>query len=391
MAIKDKAALKAESATIFASAKPGGILAVDHRTYNTDDIDSQLNLAETTEQTMSGDLNLGANNINNVGVIGITTINATNANFTNLSTTNITSNVNFNTNDITNLNALTVVNLTATNVLSDLDFQTTNSIIDANAIGCVGLTATNINCTDLKATMLGAALDANNQNITGGNLFSSTTGTFTTLNATNLGSSINAATFNITGASLLETITLEAQQLGEDLDAMDYSITNVNNDVDELELVLTAKSTASSQSPSGTNNPMQIEFGAAQTGGDVEIDVNGTITFKVAGESYLIKNVYMHTRSNDNNASILIFWHEDGAGVESPESVVNAIDDANTRNIINYDVVISPALNEEIKFYAMRDSTGNNSGDLEEFEPNSAAANDAPCAVTRVYRVKSLQ
>lgn len=64
MTIKDKATLKAQSAATFPSAT-GNILASDHRVYNVDDIDSAMNLAETTTQTVSGDIDMSGNSILN--------------------------------------------------------------------------------------------------------------------------------------------------------------------------------------------------------------------------------------------------------------------------------------------------------------------------------------
>lgn len=51
------------------------------------------------------------------------------------------------------------------------------------------------------------------------------------------------------------------------------------------EVVLTANSAAASQTPSGTDTPLQLEMGAAQgtTDDDVMIDANGVITFNTAG------------------------------------------------------------------------------------------------------------
>lgn len=67
MTIKNKTTLKNDSATLFASGKPGGILASQQRTYNIDDIDSQMNLAETTTQQMSGAIDMNGNNLENPG------------------------------------------------------------------------------------------------------------------------------------------------------------------------------------------------------------------------------------------------------------------------------------------------------------------------------------
>jgi hypothetical protein len=57
MAVQDKAGLKAQSDSTFTDNVAGDITPVNHRAFNTDDIDSALNIGELSQQTVLGAVN----------------------------------------------------------------------------------------------------------------------------------------------------------------------------------------------------------------------------------------------------------------------------------------------------------------------------------------------
>ena len=149
-------------------------------------------------------------------------------------------------------------------------------------------------------------------------------------------------------------------------------------------LLLNAASTATSQQPSATDTALQIEFGAAQTTDNIDIAVNGAITFKTAGK-YIVSTFFQYGRSGSSGVSILYNRYLIN-GTQQGNSLGAKIDNADTLVPWSSSIQMTVNENDVLTIEMIRDSAGNNSGGLFAAAPTAAGWNQAPCAVIQIYK-----
>jgi hypothetical protein len=161
----------------------------------------------------------------------------------------------------------------------------------------------------------------------------------------------------------------------------------------DAELVLAATSVSVSQEPTGTDSPMQINYGpAVGTGSDpVELAADGTITFHDA-DSYAVALYYQFGRMGASGTSELIFRSMIDIGglgsyVQAGDSVSTTLSNANDRQVIQLFLPLAiPVADTKLKQELIRDSNGNDSGGLFNYNPTLAGVLDAPSASLFIFR-----
>ena len=166
-----------------------------------------------------------------------------------------------------------------------------------------------------------------------------------------------------------------------ELTALDTRVTAIES---SHSVLLTATSTATSQQPSTTDTALQIEFGAAQVTTDIDIDVNGAITFKTAGK-YILSPFFQYGRSGSTGTSVL-FNRYLVNGVQAGSSLGAKIDNANILVPWSSSIQFTANANDVLTIEIIRDSTGNDSGGLFSSTPTAAGWNIAPCASIQIYK-----
>jgi len=158
-----------------------------------------------------------------------------------------------------------------------------------------------------------------------------------------------------------------------------------------IERVLEAISLATSQDPTGLGiaNAINVEFGAAQfTGSDpVMIDVNGRITFNVAG-LYRVKSVFQFGRTGASGTSEVLFRLLVG-GVQLGRSVGVKLGNSDDLRYIDIDNWFNVPAGTTMDTQIMRDLSGNNSGGIVQTTPTDEGSGTwgvVPCTIIRVER-----
>ena len=159
------------------------------------------------------------------------------------------------------------------------------------------------------------------------------------------------------------------------------------------ELMLNATSVSASQSPSGVDVPMTIEYGAAQNGASdpVEIDVNGNITFNETG-SYGIAIALQFGRTGASGTSEVVFRSmvDIGGGgtfFQAGDSIATFIGNSNDLQLIQVFLPVTiPVAGTILRQEIIRDSNGHNSGGLFQYMPTLAGVLAAPSASIIIFR-----
>lgn len=152
--------------------------------------------------------------------------------------------------------------------------------------------------------------------------------------------------------------------------------------------ILYGASISSNQSPSATNTPLQIEFGATQTFTDVTLSSTGTLTFNTSGY-YLVSLVIQQSRSTTTGSAILfnrVLYN--GAQILSSGSCSL---DANIQTI-PYSISIPILANaaDTMQLWIVRDSAGANDGGLYRTVPTISGWSASPSASILVAKFQGL-
>ena len=150
------------------------------------------------------------------------------------------------------------------------------------------------------------------------------------------------------------------------------------------EVEFRASSTAATQEPIGTDSPIQIEFGVAQSGDNASIDSLGNITILTSGEYHF--DTLLHFGRIGGTGESELFGRTLVNGIQLEPSIHAKLTDAETvfphksfnKNYFNAGDVIT--------FEVYRDSGGNNSGGLFAYIPNLAGWDVAPTASISVIK-----
>lgn len=188
-------------------------------------------------------------------------------------------------------------------------------------------------------------------------------------------------------------------------DQLDTAFTNIDTAIDQIDtntaellvvdsrlteieashtLLLNASSTASSQQPIALDTSLQVEFGVAQVTSDIDIDVNGAITFKTAGK-YIISPFFQYGRAGASGVSIL-FNRILVNGTQLGNSLGAKVDNADVLVPWSSSIQFTAGLNDVVTIEIIRDSVGTNAGGLFSSSPTAAGWNLAPCAAIQIYK-----
>lgn len=209
--------------------------------------------------------------------------------------------------------------------------------------------------------------------------------------------------FNATGADI--TVSGSATIGGSFLIA-DGHIARINRDIDNDFYVyditsaapaggvfrettlISGFSTASSQQPSGTDSPLQIEFGAAQgtVSDPVMLSALGAITFNQAGQ-YIINYVSHYGRTGVVGTSIL-FTRSLINGVVVGNSRSATITDATQILPFALRVKIDVDVGDVLTLELIRDSAGDNSGGFFQSDPTASGWPNSPSASIEIARLE---
>jgi hypothetical protein len=167
----------------------------------------------------------------------------------------------------------------------------------------------------------------------------------------------------------------------------------VPGDLIDQGFVMGGASVSASQEPSGTDAPMQIEYGPAVNGptDPVEMDANGTITFNEVG-SYGVALYYQFGRSGASGTSEIVFRSMIDIGgvgsyVQAGDSVATFIANSNSLQVIQLFIPFAVSVaNTKLRQEIIRDSNGNDSGGIFQYNPTLAGVGDAPSASIFIFR-----
>lgn len=139
------------------------------------------------------------------------------------------------------------------------------------------------------------------------------------------------------------------------------------------------------QNISGTDNPLQVNFGAANANTSVSVDSGGTITFLEDG-SYLV-NVDLHVGRSNNTGTATIYAralvNDQPYG---PTYNVEITSDVSTRNI-HFMLPNHYISGDTIKIQVIRESTGANDGGLYTRNPTLAGWENTPSAAVVIQKI----
>lgn len=172
----------------------------------------------------------------------------------------------------------------------------------------------------------------------------------------------------------------------DDWDLVAYSGLGSGSAVASLTPVLSlyAPST-SNQNPAGTDNPLPVEFGAAQYDEtfDVSLEVDGTIHFNRTGV-YQIRAIFAFSRtSSPGQAYLSIRALLDGVQFGLP--ITAEVSDDEMTIPLEFTSTLMFDAGQVLTFELMRGSNGNNNGGLAAFE-NSLGWGTSPSASIRITK-----
>lgn len=153
-----------------------------------------------------------------------------------------------------------------------------------------------------------------------------------------------------------------------------------------VDRILDGISVSAAQEPTGTDAPMQLEFGPAVNSGSdpVMLSVAGALTFNEAG-TYRLKISFSYGRTGGAGVSELYF-RALVDGVQAGQSIHAKVGDADVYIPFTDETWLTVPAATVITYELLRDSAGNDSGGLFSGNPTLAGWNDNPCAAIRVER-----
>lgn len=137
------------------------------------------------------------------------------------------------------------------------------------------------------------------------------------------------------------------------------------------------------QIPSGLDSALQVTFGSAQTLTNVELDVNGQITFLTGGD-YII-NAFGSLEREGSGGVATIAWRALINGVQAGS--VKAFEMDKTDIIMPYELTIplTVSATDRLTFEIMRDSSGVNDGGLYP-HPLNGGWGETPSAEIQIWK-----
>jgi len=151
----------------------------------------------------------------------------------------------------------------------------------------------------------------------------------------------------------------------------------------EQELVLTGSS-FNTQSPVGTNNPLQVEFGAAQFGPSdpVQIDILGKITINQT-DQYIVDLIFHVGRAGAGSFAVVLFRLLNN-GVQIGDSIAIRLDNANTHFPVEISEPLDLTATDTLTVEIWRDPSGFDAGSLFPETPTLTGSNPVPSAAITI-------
>lgn len=146
-------------------------------------------------------------------------------------------------------------------------------------------------------------------------------------------------------------------------------------------------SVATSQQPSGTDTPLQIEFGAEKLGtGFIDLATNGTFTV-IKTATYAFAFTFNIGRDSGVGTANL-FLRGLINGVQDGPSLGISMDSAATIQVVRSRGTRALTAGDVVKIELIRDSSGNDDGGLFLIDPTPATWNSAPTASVTLSEVE---
>lgn len=155
------------------------------------------------------------------------------------------------------------------------------------------------------------------------------------------------------------------------------------------EPILYSASNAASQQPTSLNIPVQIEFGAATSGGGVSLASNGTITFTEAGQYIVNINLRIGRTGGAGTARIFNRVLINGVPQLRPAGVLISSSDIVVP--FSQSIPVSVQANDQLTFQVMRDGAGVNEGGLFQLASSAAGWDNSPSASVSIHKFGGLQ
>jgi len=154
--------------------------------------------------------------------------------------------------------------------------------------------------------------------------------------------------------------------------------------------IIDGQSSATSQEPTGTDTPLQLEFGNAINSGvdPVMLSNDGTVTFNDAG-TYLIRLVIQYGRTGSASTAQLHARAVVNGSAQIGDTVSAAIDSANTLIPISISAWATVTAGTTFHYEMVRDSTGADAGGVFSSVATLGDWTDSPCATIRVERIEA--
>jgi len=141
------------------------------------------------------------------------------------------------------------------------------------------------------------------------------------------------------------------------------------------------------QMPTATDDPIQVEYGAAQgTGSDpVQIDSLGEVTVNET-DQYEISVSLQYGRAGAAGGAAHLFFRLMVDGIQAGISLFSKINNPNTNIPAQFEVILDLTETQKITTEIVRDSAGTNFGGLITENPTLPGWNDSPSASMRISR-----
>jgi len=149
--------------------------------------------------------------------------------------------------------------------------------------------------------------------------------------------------------------------------------------------VMVAESVAD-QDPTGLDTPLQIEFGAAQITGIIDLAVDGTLTVQQSGVYLVFTTFYFSRTSSTGQVHFFIRLLKDGVQQGNPLGIVQTDDDITTPIFLSDTVELDVVAPTEFTLECVRDGDGVDSGGLRSLT-SSIGWGQTPSARMRIIKL----
>jgi hypothetical protein len=149
--------------------------------------------------------------------------------------------------------------------------------------------------------------------------------------------------------------------------------------------ILIAESLAD-QTPIGLDNPLQVEFGVAQSTDAVDIAADGTWTVKEIGVYLIFSTYYFSRTSSTGQVHFFIRLLVNGVQEGNPIGIIQTDDDITTPIFLTSVVSVTGSVPIEFTVECVRDADGIDNGGLKSIE-SSIGWGQTPSARLRIVKL----